>query len=324
MAERFSRNSVIDILRVIGAFLVVTIHAYPFQDILPVVNFILTQSVARVAVPFFFVTSGYFLASTFAKGKFGGWMRKILWLYLIWMIIYAPMWMPKLFELRYPVLPALNIILIGYFHLWYLIALAMAAGVLFFLRNLPERTLAILLSAALALGLALQYISLYSHNDVLVERLDHSYLYRSFLTIALPYLGVGYLYARGSEFSEWLASNSLALLVAGLTLLSAETWLNWHFALSQSKCDNLFGVALIVPALFSIAKRQTFSVSGRLSYSLGPISLAIYLLHIGFFLILTRYSGLGPAATWLVTFAVSVVAGWILIHPRNPLRRWLI
>ena len=61
--KKESYNS-IDIMRVICAIMVVVIHIPPFGSIerFDTINYYLQQYVSRVAVPFFFITSGFFLA----------------------------------------------------------------------------------------------------------------------------------------------------------------------------------------------------------------------------------------------------------------------
>ena len=51
----------IDAFRMVAALLVVAIHTAPLGDVNPTADFILTRVIARVAVPFFFMTSGFFL-----------------------------------------------------------------------------------------------------------------------------------------------------------------------------------------------------------------------------------------------------------------------
>ena len=53
----------IDYFRIIAAFLIIAIHTSPFTTYSYTADFILTRIIARVAVPFFFMTSGFFLIS---------------------------------------------------------------------------------------------------------------------------------------------------------------------------------------------------------------------------------------------------------------------
>ena len=49
----------LDVAKFISAFLVVCIHTGPLLDVDATGNFILVQILARLAVPFFFVASGF-------------------------------------------------------------------------------------------------------------------------------------------------------------------------------------------------------------------------------------------------------------------------
>ena len=52
-------------MRLIAALLIVTIHTSPLSSYTETGDFILTRIIARIAVPFFFMTSGFFLISRY-------------------------------------------------------------------------------------------------------------------------------------------------------------------------------------------------------------------------------------------------------------------
>ena len=49
----------LDIAKFMSAFLVICIHTGPLLDINETANFVLVQIIARIAVPLFFIISGY-------------------------------------------------------------------------------------------------------------------------------------------------------------------------------------------------------------------------------------------------------------------------
>ena len=51
----------LDFLKFVAAFLVVAIHIPPFEEIAPVFSHEFQQVICRMAVPFFFVCTGYFI-----------------------------------------------------------------------------------------------------------------------------------------------------------------------------------------------------------------------------------------------------------------------
>ncbi|WP_455717576.1 acyltransferase family protein, partial [Anaerosporobacter sp.] len=87
----------IDIVKFICAILVVSIHIAPFgsNEKLSFLNYWVQNYLARVAVPFFFVTSGFFL---FRKTRYDSfdihvpiqYAKKLFRLYVIWTVIYGP------------------------------------------------------------------------------------------------------------------------------------------------------------------------------------------------------------------------------------------
>lgn len=89
----------IDYFRVVAAILVVAIHTSPLLSINESADFILTRILARVAVPFFFMASGFFLfgkntMSTIAlkdNKRITRFLSKTLVLYMSVIIIYIPL-----------------------------------------------------------------------------------------------------------------------------------------------------------------------------------------------------------------------------------------
>lgn len=86
----------VDIAKYVSALLVVAIHTYPFLEISETFNTLFIAIVCRLAVPFFFVSSGYFLFRKLngTKKQNLNRLKKYLWrlisLYLVWTVIYIP------------------------------------------------------------------------------------------------------------------------------------------------------------------------------------------------------------------------------------------
>lgn len=57
----------IDYFRMAAAFMVIAIHIAPFADWSEEADFLLTYCLGRVAVPFFFMTTGYFVLAPYVK-----------------------------------------------------------------------------------------------------------------------------------------------------------------------------------------------------------------------------------------------------------------
>lgn len=82
----------IDLFRMIAAFLIVAIHTSPLSSINETADFILTRIVARVAVPFFFMTTGMFLFKNgrINKDKIRRFLIKTSLIYAVAIFLYIP------------------------------------------------------------------------------------------------------------------------------------------------------------------------------------------------------------------------------------------
>lgn len=86
------RNISIEYMKLLCAFLVVAIHVSPLQSINETADFVFTRIIARIAVPFFFMVSGYFVLSDCKKhnGKALRFLKKTCILYLAATLLYLP------------------------------------------------------------------------------------------------------------------------------------------------------------------------------------------------------------------------------------------
>ena len=82
----------IDIFRVIAAIFIIAIHTSPFCSYNAWADFILTRVIARIAVPFFFMTSGFFLISRYqySTKKLKIFVKKTASIYSVAIVLYIP------------------------------------------------------------------------------------------------------------------------------------------------------------------------------------------------------------------------------------------
>lgn len=82
----------IDIFRFIAALMVISIHTSPLISYNSTADFILTRVISRTAVPFFFMTSGFFLLSRYNQNydKLKSFLTRTSIIYLISILIYIP------------------------------------------------------------------------------------------------------------------------------------------------------------------------------------------------------------------------------------------
>jgi len=77
------------------AILIVTLHAHPFTGISKVVDYALSYGLTRVAVPFFFIASGFFMFRKMTESNtdwhtIKKYVKRIFRIYCVWTLIYMP------------------------------------------------------------------------------------------------------------------------------------------------------------------------------------------------------------------------------------------
>ncbi|WP_289765012.1 acyltransferase family protein, partial [Faecalibaculum rodentium] len=172
MAGTKRQYGAIDIARYVSALLVVAIHVYPFVDMSPVFNQYFIAIVCRLAVPFFFVVSGYFFFRKIRRSeteenreKLKDYLWRIGKIYLIWTVIYLPYtiwnyasagfsWQSIFSWVR-------DFFLNGsYYHLWFLPAMMLGMVIVWFLYE--KRGMMFTLKVSLGLYVVGYLINIYA------------------------------------------------------------------------------------------------------------------------------------------------------------------
>lgn len=103
----------IDIFKIVCAFLVVTIHISPWEMFGEIIHFYMVDVCARIAVPFFFASTGFFLFAkiSFREGRIEktkenryvllAFLKRIVILYMLWSMIYLAWILPYYFSIGY-------------------------------------------------------------------------------------------------------------------------------------------------------------------------------------------------------------------------------
>lgn len=128
----------VDILKFAAAYMVMGIHFLPFENINKELNFWFTQVFCRLAVPFFFIASGYFSADKLHdKAKTFAYVKRIALMYVIYTIIFLPFLVEEYQGADYSFAQGVvcflqDFFLVGSFvHLWYFLALIIAVVLLY-------------------------------------------------------------------------------------------------------------------------------------------------------------------------------------------------
>lgn len=306
------RYGAVEIGRLVAAILVVHIHTGPLHLAWPAANAVVSHGIARLAVPFFFVATGYFAAHALATAP-RPWARRIGTMYLAWSLLYAPLWLVKLPDVG----TALGRALLGFHHLWYLPALLAGGLMLGFAARLgPRRLFALALGCSL-LGLALQYrMNLHWDWDALNPQDLRAQIPRNFLTVGFPFLALGYLMRTTDAVDRMFARPTWlrAAVVVAVLAFCAEFALGQHLFDDNRMSDQYLALFVLVPLIFAGLLRLPMDAP---VWPLGKIATAIYFTHVYLIAIANTLFGLGPAGIFLF----AVVAGAASAPLRMRVRR---
>lgn len=304
------RNLSLDLLKVVMAAMVIGLHGGFLRDVNPAAASYFTNGLFRIAVPTFFLINGYYLERLLDRGVWP-WFRRMLVLYGLWMLIYGPRW------LRPDVRPLEDIAkdaVIGFYHLWYLIALIAAAFLVQLLRwRFGRRSGPLALAAGMtfAAGLSIQYLGNFHliPNAAVDDWMNTVDSYRNFLFFGFPFLAFGVLIARFEPVISRLSRWYLPLTILGLAALTLEWGLNYHFNRQNSVFEIYLSLALLCPMLFLTVKARTLMGRNR---SIGLFATGIYLIHV-WVLHLTYHVEMGDTARTLIGLAASAALAPLLV-----------
>lgn len=273
----------IDIFRAVAAVLVVTIHTSPLLCFSEAADFILTRIIARTAVPFFFMTSGFFVISRYSKGcgKLLSFVKKTALVYEAAILLYLPINFYNGYFSQKNLLPNIvrDIVFDGtLYHLWYLpaaiIGAAIACG---FVRKLGY-------GKALAAAVILYVIGLFGDSYFgLSEQISAiRYLYarifelfdytRNGVFMAPVFFVLGGMFRDGLiRFKKSAAVCGLAL---SLVLMTAEALLLRR--LGFPRFDSMY-ICLLPCSVFLFG--TLLCVRGRRAKWLRDASLTVYIIH---------------------------------------------
>lgn len=324
------RSLAVDGLKLALAAMVVGIHADPFAGLGRTLHLLTGEGLFRLGVPVFLVLNGYFLQGAIASGR--GWavVRRFLGLYALWMALYLPIYAPLLARLSG--WEVLRFLAFGYWHLWYLAGLVMAAAAAVLMARWPAPVLAGLAAVALATGLALAWafaLGAFVPHPALRDPLLFN---RNPLFVSLPFLLAGVLMRRWRLTAlprrrvQVAAGLGVGLVLGESLILGALPRGLPH--------DLMLGLALAAPALALAALQvpapapantpapaaaPAIPPRGR---GLADYSAGIYFLHVAFVALLFRHTGLPAPAVYGLALAGAAAGTWGL--RRSGLARHLL
>lgn len=265
------RGPALDRFRLIAAFMVVCIHTSPLDSVTPLGDFVLTRIFCRVAVPFFLMVSGHFLAASQWR-SLGRFWRKTLVLYGLAILLYLPLnWYtgsPSGWGWGKALLTDGT-----FYHLWYFPALLLGVPLACLLARLGMPAALTLAGALYLIGLGGDsYYGLTAQAPALAQCYDGLFVLSSYTRNGLLFVPLFVLLgAADVRLSHRTARAGFLLSLAAIT---AEGLL--LHTLGAQRHDSMY-LALPFCMLFLFTLLQSAN-QGR-DLSARRLSLLVYLLH---------------------------------------------
>ena len=338
-----NRHCLIEFSRVIASVLVICIHFNPFGNVYsPMVDAIVYDSspetvflaavVSRLAVPFFFITTGYFLATRLThptvenKQKINTYLIGILKLLSLWAIMYfvcfsvIELYETKTFIYEQSIIESVvQFVSVYVYHLWYLSALIVGVFICSrLLQRFSLKTVSVLglgLYLMGVLGDAYNGLLLQTSADVVVNAYNGIFLTtRNGIFMALPFITLGVVLAtKPLQLSlKWLVPG----FIVSFGLMTVEVF--WLIAQQIPRDYNMtFMLPLVSVCLFELLligeKRIKMPQAGKLAARYcGKLSLYIYLTHVLIIVIVrdllkVEARGLGFLMVVALTFGLAAI-----------------
>lgn len=273
----------IDRFRLVAALLIVAIHTSPLATYSETGDFVLTRIIARIAVPFFFMTSGFFLISRYryGNGRLVGFVKRTAIIYAAAIVFYLPVNIYTGYFYQDDMLPSIvqDIVFDGtMYHLWYLPASILGAFIVWRLTARLGFGKSLCITAVLyAVGLfGDSYYGLSAgapvirqSYDMMFELFDYT---RNGIFFAPIFMLLGGIIAEKKERMP-LKRACVGFSVSLVIMLSEGLMLH---AIGVQRHDSMY---VFLPVCMYFLFSAILHVQGRKVSGLRTVSLLVYIVH---------------------------------------------
>ena len=273
----------LDVFRIVSAFLVVSIHTSVFYSLNNTADFILTRIIARIAVPYFFMLTGYFMYKHIKEGDkdyIKAFLKKIGVIYLISILIYLPLNIYSGYFKRGNIIFEVikDILFDGtFYHLWYLPAVMTGVLIVWFLIRKFKLSVCLVITSFLYMaglfgdsyyGLVKSIHPIESIYRIIFNISDYT---RNGIFFAPVFILLGAIIREGK--TDKLNFKKAGFIIS-FSLLLAEGLILYDSGLQRH--DSMY--IMLIPVMIYLFT-QLLSVKGKEHKSLRNISLIIYIIH---------------------------------------------
>lgn len=236
MDRQFNNYKFVDVFKYIAAIMIVCIHCEQLFEV-HYLDFFVRQIVCRTAVPFFFISSAYFIRKGCSKNKnyLKEYLKKLIKSYLLWSLIFMPIglnWIQQNLTITQELLPVallFGLIHIGtYYHLWYIPAMIFSLFVIGkLLKRISYKWVFILSIALFLFGSIETYYGFLQNGwfkdlfDVLISVI---FTTRSGLFYGMVFVAIGFaIYDYQEKLTTMIPKLPKLTLVCGILLILEGT-----------------------------------------------------------------------------------------------------
>lgn len=285
MESKIKNYNSIDLAKFVMAILVMSIHIY--TGFSSAVHDFISNGVARIAVPFFFIASGFFFfrkeENLQLKNLFKT-LKRIFLLFLGWTIVYGIyMYFSTFIHGEEPLLNELlflrrHIFLNPYAHLWFLPALMIGLSLSWFFIKLKLKKVGIIIAVLLFIigTLGDSYYFLATKNDFIRRIFETYLLYFSNFRNGIFF---GFVFIMLYDSFQNYSKTYLAIVsILSFALLCCE-----YFFVKENKYaldyNMYFSLLIFTPAFFSLLLKTSLDISPSIALFFREYSMGIYFLH---------------------------------------------
>ena len=304
----------IDILKFVCAILIVFMHTYNNEW---ETGKWFVGAICNIAVPYFFITSGFFFTKGILRNQIKGeerqyfmkYFKRIVGMYAIWSILTIPIaWMiierahgdySLIMKSAYFIRLIVFTGSIGIY--WYILALIYDCVIIYYAHKKKADVLLIITAIAFWI-IGCIYNSPYNNGNLLFESIHVIFgSERNFLNVGLLYMTIGYLFAKNEQKIQF---NTYWLIIAFIVAIGCRT------AEIEYIKTNIFQ-AIEAILLFLIGINSSFKLRNQTN-EVRELSTAIYLEHFPFILLFDFYLKKGTVLDFSATLIFSFIFYWII------------
>lgn len=301
ISTKMDRNVALDYYKILLAFLVITIHIQPLAGIGSFGSWFISDGVARIGVPSFFIISGYFLYNKIDDWRaIKKYLIHLLCIYIAWEIIYLPNWWGRSIMLID--------IFVGYFHLWFIPALFIGSLLLLVLKRFAKNDAIILL-----IGIALYvFAHTFLANHIGIQSTTKIFYFQNGIFAGFPLIALGY-FIRAKDLVNKIKPQLLllALIIAIPLFIFDIIYTHQHIH------STLFMLSLYVICPIGIMSVIKFVkieyVNSTYNSYLSKLSGAIYFIQIYVIDDIVQKTINGNIYRYPIVVLISVLLGLIII-----------